>query len=146
MFGLTAPARRVGLFLYDESGSQLNPNGWLLFDAALDWAGDKTATVPQTNQKQVPGLVELAQNYPNPFNPHTIIIFILPQPGEIKLQIYDITGRLVRNFGPLQYSAGEHQLQWNGCNDRGLPVPSGVYYYKLESNGRSLLNKMLLVK
>ncbi|HPG38935.1 MAG TPA: cellulase family glycosylhydrolase [bacterium] len=146
MFGLTAPARRVGLFLYDESGSQLNQNGWLLFDAALEWAGDKTVAVPPNEIVPAPAQIELAQNFPNPFNPETVLKFTLPQPGVVRMQIYDLNGRMVRNWGAVHYGAGEHQLRWNGCNDNGLPVPSGVYYCTLETRGQRLVNKMLLVK
>ncbi len=146
MLGMTAPARRVGLFLYDESASQLHANGWALFDAALEWAGDKTVAVTRNDKLPLAEQIVLAKNYPNPFNPETILVFTIPKPSDTRLQIFDIAGRLVRNYGVVHYNEGEQHLCWDGCNDNGLPVPSGVYYFMLETASQRLVNKMLLVR
>ena len=89
---------------------------------------------------------ELLQNYPNPFNPSTTIKFNISGVSIVSLRIYDIMGRLVKDFGELHYSTGEHSVTWNGRDEFGLSLTSGVYYYRLEANGQRVVKKMLLVK
>jgi hypothetical protein len=88
----------------------------------------------------------LAQNHPNPFNPVTTIEFGLKSPAEVTLRIYDATGRLVCTLvdGPLP--AKHHTLQWNGVDDRGNQVASGVYFYRMETGGFTKTRKMVLLK
>ena len=71
------------------------------------------------------------QNYPNPFNPSTTIRYELPMPGHVGLAIYDITGRLVHQLVKKSASSGIHTAVWNGTNDGGQMVPSGLYVYRL---------------
>ena len=146
MLGMTAPAKRIGFFFYNESGTRLNENGWLLFDAAVDWSVDRPVSVEKYESITPPKTFIVAQNYPNPFNPSTTIKFILSGNANVSLQIFDVTGRLVRDFGRMQYTAGEHRMVWNGRDDSGTVFPSGLYYYRLETNGQKVVKKMLLVK
>lgn len=89
---------------------------------------------------------ELCQNYPNPFNPVTTIAFVLPHAGHIRLDIYNLRGELVRTLADDFYSAGCWYRSWDSKNDRGHPVPSGVYIYRLTSDSRTLSRNMLLLK
>jgi flagellar hook assembly protein FlgD len=85
-------------------------------------------------------------NHPNPFNESTQIEFILPDAGHATLRIYNINGQLVRILLAGDLSAGPHLVRWNGFDDKGQRVASGVYFYRLEHGGKSLARKMLLVK
>ncbi len=85
-------------------------------------------------------------NFPNPFNPSTTIEFTLPEAGNAKVTIYDITGRKVRKLADGQFSAGTHSLQWNACDETGTQVSSGVYISRLESGNTVTTNRMTLVR
>ena len=89
---------------------------------------------------------ELHRNYPNPFNPRTTIAFDLPHASLITLQVYDVTGKKVRTLLSRQLPAGHHQVVWDGTNDAGQPVASGVYFYRLNAGNFSAVRKMLLVR
>jgi len=90
--------------------------------------------------------VTLGQNYPNPFNPVTTIRFSLPRSGDATLNVYDVTGRLVRTLidGPRQ--AGIQTEDWNGTDNAGQPVASGVYFYRLTFGNFVQNKKMTLLK
>lgn len=93
----------------------------------------------------LPHLPYLAANYPNPFNPSTRIDFYLPRKTAWRLDIYGITGRIVRQFNG-HNSRGWTSIQWDGHTGRGEPVASGVYLYRLDTGTWSSARKMLLVK
>ncbi|MDP3115324.1 MAG: T9SS type A sorting domain-containing protein [Candidatus Cloacimonadaceae bacterium] len=85
-------------------------------------------------------------NYPNPFNPSTTICYRVPESGKVKLSIYNLKGQLVRILLNEPKQSGNHQLIWNGDDQAGNMVSSGVYFTRIESNGKSSMHKMLLVK
>jgi hypothetical protein len=93
-----------------------------------------------------PGLVRLRQNYPNPFNPVTVVPFDLTEARPISLRIYALDGSLVKTLIDGPASSGSHQILWSGCDDRGRPVPAGVYYYRIEAGADSQTLRMMLVK
>jgi len=88
----------------------------------------------------------LAQNRPNPFNPSTSIDFTLAAPGTAALEIYDVSGRLVRTLRAGKLPAGAHTLQWDGRNARGKAMPSGVYIYRLNAGKFTASKKMVLLR
>ncbi len=90
--------------------------------------------------------IALAQNHPNPFNPSTTISFVLAQPGEARLEIFDTAGRLVQTLVGSQLGAGDHQFVWTGDTVTGVEASSGLYYYRLTANGESQTRKMLMLK
>ena len=94
----------------------------------------------------VPGRFELAQNYPNPFNPTTRIEFSLPVKGQVSLVIYNLLGREIATLVNQDMNAGSHSLTWDGKDNRGAAVTSGIYFYRLESNDRVQTRKLLLLK
>ena len=99
--------------------------------------------------REIPGIptdFSLKQNYPNPFNSQTEISFSLASPGFVELEIYDVTGKRVCTLIKAVKKAGNYQVVWNGCNDRGDDVTSGIYLYKLCSYGKSLTRKMILIR
>ena len=81
----------------------------------------------------VPLTAQLAQNYPNPFNSETVIEYELPQSGEIQLVIYDVTGQRVARLASGLREAGTYALRWDGRDDAGRRLASGVYLYRLEA-------------
>ena len=95
---------------------------------------------------ELPTRIELVQNYPNPFNPSTTIKFGLPDEGKIKLVIYNVLGQKVRELINESREAGFHTAIWNGKNDMGQQVSSGLYIYRLETLKGVQSKKMLLIK
>lgn len=89
----------------------------------------------------------LSQNYPNPFNAQTLISFELPQAAFVKLIIYDVTGRQVITLVNQRENAGYFQALWNGLDDGGIPVSSGVYFYQLQFDSeKSEIKKVIVMK
>ena len=90
-----------------------------------------------------------ASNYPNPFNPETLIQFDIPPKysGElIKLNIYDVQGKQIRSLVNEKLQSGNYIIKWEGRNDFGNQVSSGVYFYQISVNGQSVAGKMNLIK
>ncbi len=94
----------------------------------------------------IPKVFALHQNYPNPFNPTTTIKFDLPAPELIKLTIYDILGHQVRTLVHKKYAAGYHAVVWDGLNDSGLLVGSGMYVCKIKAGDHIVSKKMTFLK
>ncbi len=88
----------------------------------------------------------LEQNYPNPFNPSTSINFYLPQAGNVSVEIFNIAGQRVRTIADGTYSAGQHQVEWNGISEDGSAVASGIYFYRLRTDDFTATKKMMLMK
>ncbi len=101
---------------------------------------------PPTGTGNNPPLPLFARNYPNPFNPSTTIAFDIPDAGHIDLRIYDVEGRLVRVLLGEQREAGSHEVVWNGTDDEGSILASGVYFYSLAANSRVRTHKMVLLR
>ncbi len=88
----------------------------------------------------------LGQNYPNPFNPSTTIAFQLPQAGPVALKVFNIAGQLVKTLIDEEKGIGEHTVIWNGTNEVGADVPSGIYFYRLQAGEFSETKRMTLLK
>jgi subtilisin family serine protease len=101
---------------------------------------------PTPVRDALPRRLELAQNEPNPFNPATRIRFALDRAGPVRLAVYDAAGRLVSRLVDRRLEAGVHEVVWNGTNGSGRSVAGGVYFYRLETAGRVLVRKMVLVE
>ncbi len=104
------------------------------------------AAPPAVEEPVVMDAVVLAQNEPNPFNPSTTIRFRLPRATQVELRVYNVRGELVRTLATGAFPAGEHAVEWDGQNDRGGNVSSGVYYYRLVSDGTTDMKRMTLLK
>jgi len=126
---------------------------------------DKTASAGETYRYQIgvmdadgeffsqearvslPGLVAaLGQNSPNPFNPTTTIAFTLPVQETVALSVYDASGRLVRDLVNGTRNAGDHSITWDGRDNAGTTVGSGVYFYRLTAGKYSESKKMVMLK
>ncbi|MDP6500825.1 MAG: T9SS type A sorting domain-containing protein [Candidatus Marinimicrobia bacterium] len=97
-------------------------------------------------EKVIPVEYALHQNYPNPFNPETFIHFDLPKSGHVSLMIYDILGRELVSLINQNKPVGRHKVLWNGNNSNGQPAVSGIYFYRISSNGFSQTKKMILTR
>ena len=91
-------------------------------------------------------VTQLHQNYPNPFNPTTTIAYNLASDGPVTLEVYNIKGQKVTTLVNKQQSAGSHTIVWDGKDDSGRAVSSGVYHYRLRTNNNYVSRKMLLMK
>ncbi len=85
-------------------------------------------------------------SYPNPFNPETTISFNLPEKSQTSLEVFNIRGQKVTTLLNERIDAGQHQVVWHGTDQNGSPVSSGIYFYKLNTNGTSLVRKIALMK
>jgi hypothetical protein len=90
--------------------------------------------------------LRLFQNAPNPFNPVTSIRYSIPRTSHVTLRIYSPAGRHVRTLVERDVGAGTHIAEWNGVNEAGTPVASGVYFYRLTALGFRQTKKMVLLK
>jgi hypothetical protein len=88
----------------------------------------------------------LYSNYPNPFNPTTQITFSIPQEGKVNISVYNIKGQLVKTLVNRRIISGSHIVNWNGQDNTGKRVSSGVYFYKLKTAEKEISKKMLLLK
>ena len=88
----------------------------------------------------------LYQNYPNPFNPSTTIRYSIPKFTNVTIDIYDITGNLITNLFNQGQRAGTYEILWNGRNNEGLSVVSGVYYCRIHVGNFNKISKMILLK
>jgi hypothetical protein len=93
-----------------------------------------------------PENVSLFQNYPNPFNQETIIKYSLPSDCEVKLFVYNLLGERVKTLVDEPKSAGNYEIRWEGKDDQGKELASGVYLYRLQTGKFTQSNKMLLLK
>ena len=89
---------------------------------------------------------ELYQNYPNPFNPSTNINFDLPKAAQVTINVYDIQGSQVKTLINNYYPAGSHRVVWDGTNNSGEKINSGIYFYELSSGMTRIVKKMQLLK
>lgn len=125
--------RRAGDSPAGESANRMIRAAWAYVNQVLVGV--------EENGNLLPVQYSLSQNYPNPFNPVTKINFALPKQGLVTLKIYDVLGREVRTVVNEVKAAGYHTVEFNGSN-----IASGVYFYRLESNGFSDIKKMMLIK
>jgi hypothetical protein len=102
--------------------------------------------VEESVVETVPGAYILSQNYPNPFNPETRIEYHLPKASAVLLEIFNVRGQSVRRLVNWEQSAGSYVITWNGLDETGLPVASGIYFYCLVAEEFRGVRKMLLLK
>jgi hypothetical protein len=123
--------------------------------SAYDFAGNESKYSPELNVLVTsvaergggtPTEYALAQNYPNPFNPETTIKYQLPASSHVRLSIYTALGQEVRRLVDYSQPAAYHQVVWDGRDNAGNPMPSGVYFYRLETEKFTAIKKMVMMK
>ena len=123
-----------------------NNNASQTFSALTDTTGKyqiDIITSVNSNSPNIPVKFELEQNYPNPFSSSTDIPYKLKTQSDVQVTIYDILGRIVRKFSVGAQMVGLHSIVWNGRNNFGEMVAAGIYFYRLQVNGESLVKKMV---
>ncbi len=108
--------------------------------------GSAVTVGTESRDETVPEAFVLDQNYPNPFNPETVISYELAAAGRVRLAVYDAVGREVRVLVNEQRTAGRYQVRWDGLNGMGAQAPSGMYFYRITSGGKSQTRTMALVR
>ena len=110
--------------------------------------GDKSSptSVKDNDVTSLPKSFELHQNYPNPFNPTTTISFELNRTADVRLDIFDVSGRLVKTLVNARQSVGSHNVIWNGTDLNSNKVSTGIYFYSLVVNSQKTVKKMTLIK
>ncbi|HPG40890.1 MAG TPA: FG-GAP-like repeat-containing protein [bacterium] len=145
-------APMIGRYYYREQNNdfgKVTEIGDYYNGAAYLYFGSRSTGIaePGTTPVGFPKTVQLQNNYPNPFNPATTITFELTEWANVEIAIFDITGRTVKTLLHERRGNGEHNISWDGRDDAGLPVSSGVYLCKLSTDrGYTETKKMTLVK
>jgi hypothetical protein len=142
----------------NQRAYEYNNASWYKLNSPDDYTLFMRATVVTLTSvveidTRVPEKFTISQNYPNPFNPSTSIKYGLPTDSHVKLEIFDNNGRKVTELVNNNQDPGTYQVFWNGANDLGQSVASGVYHYRIQvidaqdqGNVRVEVNKMLLIK
>ncbi len=129
---------RINVLFYDE----------LLAGTDIGFFGHNSSIVVsnENDSEMTPQQFSLAQNYPNPFNPDTVISYELSVPGYTEMTIYNVLGQRITTLVHDCRTAGAYEVQWNGTNDQGLKVATGIYFYRLQLGEIRQTRKMLLIK
>jgi hypothetical protein len=98
------------------------------------------------DQENIPTSFSLKQNYPNPFNPQTIIEYELAKDCEVEMTVYNILGRKVRTLVKEIQKSGQHRVEWDGKDEKGKEISSGVYFYRIKTPEFSQAKKMVLLR
>ena len=151
----------VSLEMLTESGSRLADlsfelsNGSVPFYIDNLWFVPEEVSVPVSTEPTaveisegdaVPSGYALSQNYPNPFNPETTIRYTLSETGAVHLSLYNVSGQLIRTLVEGERAAGSYSVTWDGRDDAGRDVASGMYLGRLEVGGFRSVRKVLLVR
>jgi len=130
-----------------DSGSyQAFAGGYMYINALIQAVNDEYTETSVKSAKAVPSALAIHGNFPNPFNIQTTIEFMLPSEGHAELAVYNITGQKVRTLVSSPLRAGIHKLVWDGCDDRGAAVSSGVYISQLKMGKQMTAQQMTLIK
>jgi hypothetical protein len=115
---------------------------WNLFFDYYPW----TDVSEDIAQEETPAQFSLSSNYPNPFNPETKIGYFLPQACHVRLDVYNILGQKVRTLVDGERIAGKGEVFWDGNDEKGDPVASGIYFYKFQTKDFTQTKKMVLIR
>jgi len=162
--GLVAPSSNSRYYVYNglaDSWTELTPAGTSVtgvvgtktalvirstYVYAFDPEGDPTDVAQIDTDGLLPETVSLSQNYPNPFNPATTIEFDIPRKTDVRIDIFNILGEKVGTPLDKELAAGSYRIDWDGRNDAGTKVATGIYLYRLSANNQVMTKKMLLLK
>ncbi len=130
----------AGVFLNKDFGYVFGDKGTILrFENQLTGV----TTRPGSN---LPENFQLSQNYPNPFNPSTTITYTLPANEQVSLVVYNLRGEVIKTLVEGMMTEGSHAIKWDGTDNSGQKVTSGLYLYLLKSNNHQIAKRMILVK
>jgi hypothetical protein len=120
----------------DSASYQITINEWFIIPPSK---------ISRSND-EIPENFTLFQNYPNPANPETIIRYNLPVTADVSLVVYDVLGRKMRVLVNGVQTPGKYSVTWNGRDEFGNPVSSGIYIYQIRAGGLVSMKKMVLMR
>lgn len=140
--GISAPAQEYWTvqYLAEEKRVRFGTYGRGIWDFKISEITSVNIIEPGENYE-----IKL-NNYPNPFNPSTQIRFSLNEQSEVKINIYNTNGELIKNLFTGEKEKGDHQIDWNGGNNNGNEVSSGVYIVRLAANSKITSHKVIKIK
>ena len=142
-----APTEAAGVSMRSRFNSQVMGKVWYDDFAVQEVELLVTAIEHPTNRIAImPAEYELFNNYPNPFNPETIIEYKVPKTGQVKMAIYNVLGQTVRTLVDQHQPAGTYTVMWDGTDNSGHKLASGVYFYQLIGENALITKKMTLIK
>ena len=94
----------------------------------------------------MPEQFALGQNFPNPFNPETTIAYDLPEKTRVQVEVFDVLGQKVRTLVDGEQAAGRYQVRWEGRDENGRNAASGIYFYRLHTDGFHSIRRMVLLR
>ncbi len=113
----------------------------------VDFSGKvNTVAFAQVIPAVIPERISLKPNFPNPFNPATHISFSLKDAARLTLDVYDVRGQKIRSLATAYFDAGEHDFTWDGRNDEGEALPTGVYFLRLAGEGINRTIRMMILR
>jgi hypothetical protein len=130
------PGDREGALYHGDENNWSGPSSW-----EFTWIGNTMTVVSVPGEQGIPLVYGLSQNYPNPFNPATQIAYTIPASQHVKLQVYDVLGRLVTTLVDANQEIGRHVVEFDASR-----LSSGVYVYRLEAGGFCAAKKLMLLK
>ena len=136
----------TGLVEYDVVRDYIIANSPLNYTVEGRVEDTYETAVPTKETNHVPAQFSLLQNYPNPFNPETTIIYQLNKELKVSLKIYNTVGQLIKTLVDETQAGGIHTINWDGKDELGKNVASGVYLYQLKAENSNENRKMLLVR
>ncbi len=119
---------------------------WPCYMATYNRGGNIYQATPNADDSVPEAATALLGNYPNPFNPSTLINFEMATPGTVSIEIFNQKGQLVKTLVNTDLPSGNHHAEWNGRDDSGSSVSSGVYFYRMRSGKYSSTRKMVMMK
>jgi hypothetical protein len=139
-FGSGQPATQasISFSIIESQADSINLGSYFLID---DLEFDNASSLSDDSFGEIPRTYQLTQNYPNPFNPSTTINFSIAQSGKVSLIVFNSIGQEVQTLFDKEMTAGEYQVNFNADN-----LPSGIYFYKLESGSYINVKKMIVLK
>lgn len=103
-------------------------------------------SVNKSELEEIPLMFFLNQNYPNPFNPSTTIRYEVPRRSKVEINVYNMLGQLIATLVNGEIEAGRYFVTWNGRNDQGIQMSSGVYFYQIHADEFTQTKKLILLK
>lgn len=148
---MVPPSVTRSQFTYDGNGNKT-------VDLGQDWSGSEwvnsdravyvyqAALAVEVDNGRVPSVFKLSQNYPNPFNPITEIRYSLHRPSQVNITVFNVLGQEVKTLESGIQSAGTYETTWDGTNQAGQEVASGIYFYRIKAGENIETRKMVLLK
>ena len=152
VFGLLLGSPKAGVWLPSSAQAAALAAGEIYVNvhstlfAGGEIRGDFAPVASAVDESAPSAGIALGQNYPNPFNPNTTIEYTLSMDARVTLTIHDLRGRTVRTLIDEAVAAGRRSVTWDGRNDAGEPLPSGVYFLRIQGAGAEQTQKLMLAK